>query len=61
MSDSKILILNNAEIYQKINRIAYQIFEDNHTETEIIVVGIAKNGYLFAHKLSAQLRKISKI
>jgi len=61
MSDSKTLILNNTEIYQKINRIAYQIFEDNHTEKEIIVVGIAKNGYLFANKLSAQLRKISKI
>ncbi|MGB0882395.1 MAG: phosphoribosyltransferase family protein [Vicingaceae bacterium] len=60
MSD-KTLILNNEQIAQKINRIAYQIFEDNHTEQEIIVVGIAKKGYLFADKLVQQLNKISEI
>jgi pyrimidine operon attenuation protein/uracil phosphoribosyltransferase len=56
---NKTLILNNEQIYQKINRISYQIFEDNHTEKEIIVVGIAKKGYLFAEKLAKQLSKIS--
>lgn len=56
---NKTLILNNEQIYQKINRIAYQIYEDNHTEKEIIVVGIAKKGYLFATKLAEQLEKIS--
>ena len=61
MSNNKTLILNNDEIYQKINRISYQIFEDNYTEKEIIVVGIAKNGYLFAKKLVEQLNKISAI
>ena len=61
MANNKTLVLNNEQIYQKINRIAYQIFEDNHTEKEIIVVGIAKNGYLFANKLVDQLNKISKI
>jgi len=58
---NKTLILNNEEISQKINRIAYQIFEDNHTEKEIIIVGIAKKGYLFAEKLVDQLNKISDI
>ncbi|PCI93712.1 MAG: phosphoribosyltransferase [Flavobacteriales bacterium] len=60
MPNTKTLILNNEQIYQKINRISYQIFEDNHTEKEIIVVGIAKNGYLFATKLADQLGEISK-
>lgn len=59
MSNSKTLILNNEQIYQKINRISYQIFEDNHTEKEIIVVGIAKKGYLFANRIAEQLEKIS--
>lgn len=59
MSNSKTLILNNEQIYQKINRISYQIFEDNHTEKEIIVVGIAKKGYLFANRIAEQLDKIS--
>ena len=58
MSD-KTLILNNEQVSQKINRISYQIFEDNYTEQEIIVVGIAKKGYLFAEKLVEQLNKIS--
>ena len=40
MSNNKTLILNNEQIYQKINRISYQIFEDNHTEKEIVVVGL---------------------
>ena len=61
MPNSKTLILNNDEIYQKINRIAFQIFEDNYTEDEIVVVGIAKNGYLFAEKLAKKLSEISNI
>jgi len=56
---NKTLILNSEQIYQKINRISYQIFEDNHTEEEIIVVGIANKGYLFAEKIANQLSKIS--
>ena len=59
MSSSKTLILNTEQIYQKINRISYQIFEDNHTEKEIIVVGIANKGYLFAEKIAVQLEEIS--
>ena len=59
MPNSKTLILNNDQVYQKINRISYQIFEDNSTEKEIIVVGIAKKGYLFANKIANQLEKIS--
>jgi len=58
---NKTLILNNEQISQKINRISYQIFEDNHTEKEIIIVGIAKKGYLFAEKLVEQLKSISDI
>lgn len=58
---NKTLILNNEQVSQKINRISYQIFEDNHTEKEIIIVGIAKKGYLFAEKLVEQLNKISEI
>jgi len=61
MPKNKILILNNTQIYQKINRISYQIYEDNYSEKEIIIVGIANKGYLFAEKISLQLKKISKI
>lgn len=61
MAKNKTLILNNTQINQKINRISYQIYEDNHNEKEIVIVGIANKGYLFAEKIAAQLKKISKI
>ena len=56
MPENKTLILNNQQIHQKINRIAYQIYEDNYTEDEIIVVGIANKGFLLATKLVEKLK-----
>lgn len=54
-------ILNHQEINHKIKRIAYQIFETNVNEKEVIIAGIQSNGYIFAKKLSAALKKISDI
>ncbi|MCB9334711.1 MAG: phosphoribosyltransferase [Flavobacteriales bacterium] len=59
MPSTKTLILNNEEISQKIDRMAYQILEDNYLEKEIVVVGMANNGYLFAEKIVKKLKKIS--
>ena len=59
MGNNKTIILNNLQITQKINRISYQIYEDNCNEKEIIIVGIAKKGYLFAEKIYEQLNLIS--
>tara|TARA_R110001592_G_C12679196_1_gene704435 strand:- start:12 stop:518 length:507 start_codon:yes stop_codon:yes gene_type:complete len=61
MPTTKTLILNNLEISQKIDRISYQILEDNHLEEEIVIVGISSNGYLFADKLVKKLKKISDV
>ncbi len=58
---SKTLILNSKQIDQKINRIAYEIYENNHSEKEIIVAGISDNGYIFAKRLAAVVQKISPI
>jgi pyrimidine operon attenuation protein/uracil phosphoribosyltransferase len=55
----KTLLLNDKQIKHRIERIAYQIFEDNHTEKEIIIAGIAKTGYVFAQKIEKALNKIS--
>ncbi|MCB0381663.1 MAG: phosphoribosyltransferase [Flavobacteriales bacterium] len=59
MSTEKTLILNHQQITQKIDRIAYQILEDNYQEQEVVIVGIANNGYLFAEKIVEKLKKIS--
>ncbi|MBR9831629.1 phosphoribosyltransferase family protein [Acidiluteibacter ferrifornacis] len=61
MAANKTLILDHDRIIQKVNRIAYQIFEDNYTEKEIIIAGIAPKGFQFAELLSETLKSISKI
>ena len=54
-------ILNHNEINHKIKRIAYQIYESNVEEQEVILAGIESNGYLFAKKLSTALAEICDI
>jgi pyrimidine operon attenuation protein/uracil phosphoribosyltransferase len=61
MALTKNTILNHKEIEHKIRRIAYQIYESNVNETEIIIAGIETNGYILARKIKQQLDKISEI
>lgn len=55
------VILNHKEIQHKIKRIAFQIYENNVDESEVIIAGIGNNGFTFAKKLKAVLEKISDI
>ncbi len=55
------IILNHEQIQHKIKRIAYQIYETNVNETELIIAGIANNGYIFAERLYKELTEISEI
>jgi pyrimidine operon attenuation protein / uracil phosphoribosyltransferase len=61
MHPRQTLVLSNLQIEQKINRLAYQIYEDCSEETELIIAGIAHNGYSFARKLAAKLESISPL
>lgn len=61
MPTKKILILNHTQIQQKINRIAYQIVEDNIDEKEIILAGVVARGYRLAIRLEKVLKEISDI
>ena len=58
---SQNIILNNQEIEHKIRRIAYQIYETFVDENEIVIAGIAVNGFIFAKKLAYALETISPI
>ena len=55
------IILTHKEIAHKTTRIAYQIFETFVNEEEVILAGIANNGYLFAQKIAAELALISDL
>jgi len=61
MATIKNCILSHDEITHKIRRIAYQIYEVNSNETEVILAGIDSNGYILAKKLKSVLNKISPI
>lgn len=61
MEKSAVLILDHNQISQKIKRIAYQIYESNVNEEQIILAGIARNGYELAGKLKQELQKISPL
>lgn len=58
---NKTLVLNSKQIQQKINRIAYEIYENNYDEKDIIIAGIAGNGYLLAKRIADVLKDISPI
>ncbi|MDX6745986.1 phosphoribosyltransferase family protein [Polaribacter sp. PL03] len=55
------IILNNIQINQKIKRIAYQIYENNSSEKEVIIAGIVGNGYTFSKRIAEVLEDISTI
>lgn len=55
------IILTQEEIAHKIKRIAYQIYETFSDEQEVVIAGIAQNGYVFAQKLAAELNSISDL
>ena len=54
------LLLNHEQIQQKINRMAYQLFENNFTETEIVLAGIEQRGNVLAQRIQIALSKFSK-
>ena len=55
------LILNHTEIQNKIRRMAFQIYESNINENEIILAGIANGGYKLAEKLKTTIEEISSL
>jgi pyrimidine operon attenuation protein / uracil phosphoribosyltransferase len=51
-------VLNNRQVEQRINRIAFQIYEDNFNEKELYIAGIARSGFVFARRLQLALTNI---
>ena len=55
------IILDQKQIDHKIRRIAYQIYENNISEKEVVIAGIFENGFVFAKKIKTVIEKISPI
>jgi len=61
MEETKILVLDHKQIQQKITRIAFEIYERNIGEEELIFAGITGMGYKLSGLLANKLREISPL
>jgi len=57
---NKVIVLNHQQVEQKINRIAYELYETNFDEPVIYLVGITGQGLVLANRLKDILENISK-
>lgn len=57
----KTLILDEQKIALKLRRMAYQIWETNSTEKELVIAGIEGAGTIIATHLAKYLKEISPI
>lgn len=59
MLEQQNLILTKEQVLQKTTRIAYQIYENNFQESEIVFAGIWQSGYMFAEMLEKAFTQIT--
>ncbi len=55
------IILNKTQIDHKLKRMAYQVYETNIGESEVVIAGIESNGFLLAKKLKRLVENISPL
>ena len=55
------IILTDNEIKHKLKRIAFEIYENNTNNKEVVIAGIADNGFMLAEKIKNILEQISPI
>lgn len=61
MNKEKVLILDKERIDRKLQRMAYELWEHNSHETQIILLGVEGSGLSVANNLAARLTKISPL
>ncbi len=58
---NKVAILTAAQIELKLKRMAYEIWENNSEEKEIIIVGVEHGGAVVARNIAALLKQVSSL
>ncbi len=59
--EEKSLILTDDQVRKKIKRIAFEIYENNFKEKELVLAGIMDKGYALAEMLEKALGEVSDI
>ncbi len=54
-------ILNQEQVNLMLTRLAYEVFENNVDEKEIVLAGIKNRGYAIAEMLKAKIEGLSKL
>ena len=57
----KDIILAHKQITHIIKRMAYQVYEDNISEEQLIVAGVRGEGFILAQLIADELEKISDL
>lgn len=52
-------ILNSNQINQRINRMAYEVYEDHFEEPVLYLAGIKRKGYALAQMMAAKLEEVT--
>jgi pyrimidine operon attenuation protein / uracil phosphoribosyltransferase len=60
MTTTRTHVLNATQVAQKIDRIAFEIYEQHYSEQELIIGGIAGNGFRLAQLIADRLGVISE-
>jgi pyrimidine operon attenuation protein/uracil phosphoribosyltransferase len=61
MEKKRVLMLDKETIGHKLRRMAYEIWERNSDEREVVLIGIEKGGKILAGNLAAILKEISPL
>jgi pyrimidine operon attenuation protein/uracil phosphoribosyltransferase len=61
MTIKRTNILDHEQIERKLQRMAWEIYENNHLANRLILIGIADNGMHIANAISNILSQISEI
>lgn len=61
MKKKKVPILDKETIAHKLRRMAYEIWERNSDEKEIIIIGVEKGGRIVAENLTKLIKEISPL
>jgi pyrimidine operon attenuation protein/uracil phosphoribosyltransferase len=61
MVSEKTLVLDAAQVKQKIRRMAFEIYERNFKEKNIVIAGIDGQGYVLSKLLKKEVETISDI
>ena len=61
MVADKNLILDAAQVKQKIRRMAFEIYENNFKEKSLVIAGIDGQGYVLAKQLAKEVEAVAGI